>query len=128
MSPDGNTYVSAAITSQCYPPKPTNHCTSVLKFDGQCEPIAHCEHAQADSSVSVQLLVQLINGHSVCVVRGWIQHLSTPQHLQDQEKKRFICLIYPTARTQTQISVLGEALTLSIAMMPPFLSSCRDFS
>lgn len=55
----------------------------ILEFECQCESICHCEHAQIDSSVSVQLLVQLIDGHSVFVIGGWIQHISTPQHLQD---------------------------------------------
>lgn len=54
---------------------------SVLQFDGQREAVAHSEHAQADPSVSVQLLVEPVDGQCIGVVRGGLQHLAAPQHL-----------------------------------------------
>lgn len=45
---------------------------SRLQLHGQREPVSHGEHAQGDPGVSVQLLVQLVDGHGVEVVGGGV--------------------------------------------------------
>lgn len=43
-----------------------------LQLHGQRESVSHGEHAQGDPGVSVQLLVQLVDGHGVEVVGGGV--------------------------------------------------------
>lgn len=42
------------------------------QLHGQRESVSHGEHAQGDPGVSVQLLVQLVDGHGVEVVGGGV--------------------------------------------------------
>lgn len=46
--------------------------SSRLQLHGQRESVSHGEHAQGDPGVSVQLLVQLVDGHGVEVVGGGV--------------------------------------------------------
>lgn len=48
------------------------HALVALQLHGQRESVSHGEHAQGDPGVSVQLLVQLVDGHGVEVVGGGV--------------------------------------------------------
>ena len=54
----------------------------ILALDGNCQPIAHSEHAQIDPLVLVQLLIESIQTLRGDVSRSRIHNLSAPQHLE----------------------------------------------
>lgn len=95
---------------------------ALLAFDGNGQPVTYSEHAQIDPLVLVQLLIQSIQKLGDGVIGSGIDDISTPQHLQKDKQQCF-----NSVKTCSPFATRGT-LTLSIAMMPPFRMSSRDFS
>lgn len=56
------------------------------EFEGECQAVAHTEHAQADPRVSVDLLVECVYADGVHIALCWTQNTPAPQDLKENRQ------------------------------------------